>query len=68
MNELIVFVAFGTLQLVFHNAHRVTGWAWIQKVSENHWIVWVFHPAIWHTVQDYGIHFVVYSGYVIRSH
>jgi hypothetical protein len=66
--EFIIFVAFGVLQLVFHNAHRITGLGFMKKVSEHHWVVWLFHPVIAHTFQDYFIHFVIYSGRVITGH
>lgn len=51
-------VAFGKI------AHLV----WVQKLSKNHWIVWFFHPVVLHGLHDYAVHFVVYSGYIIRSH
>lgn len=66
--EVWIFVAFGVLQVVFHNAHRITGVAFMKKISENHWVVWMFHPVVLHTFQDYTIHFIIYSGRVITGH
>lgn len=43
-------------------------WAFVQRVSANHWVVWLFHPALWHGLHDYAIHLVVYSGYIINAH
>jgi hypothetical protein len=66
--EFIIFAAFGVLQIVFHNAHKITGFGFMKKVSEHHWVVWLFHPVVAHTFQDYFIHFVIYSGRVITGH
>lgn len=66
--EIWIFVAFGILQLIFHNAHRITGVAFMKKLSDNHWVVWMFHPVVAHTVQDYAIHFIIYSGRVFTGH
>ena len=68
MTEMWIFFAFGFLQIVFHNAHKITGWAWVKKVSDNHWVVWLAHPVITHTVTDYVVHFVIYSGQIIGVH
>ena len=66
--EIAILFAFGGLQILFHNAHKMTGWLWVQKLSEQHWVVWVFHPTVLHTLQDYGVHAIIYSGYVIKGH
>lgn len=69
--ELIVLGAFFVLQLSFHNLHRlhdVFCSAFWQRVSHSPlWLV-VFHPTVAHTIQDYSIHFVVYSGKVLGAH
>jgi hypothetical protein len=66
--EVWIFMAFGVLQILFHQAHKLTSVAFLKKLSENHWVVWIFHPVVAHTAQDYIIHFVIYSGRIITGH
>jgi hypothetical protein len=66
--EIIIFMAFGMLQICFHNVHLIKGLSFMKKISEHHWVVWIFHPVVAHTFQDYFIHFVIYSGRVISGH
>lgn len=70
--ELAIFVAFLALQI----GAKAMPKAWdkvahlviVQKLAQNHWVVWVFHPTVLHSIHDYAIHFVIYSGYVIHAH
>jgi hypothetical protein len=41
---------------------------WLMKITDNHYLVWLAHPAVVHSVHDYAIHFVIYSGRVIAAH
>lgn len=71
--EPLVFGAFLALAAIGHLSHdkchppqlqgrlrcfRVIAWAGAALT----------HPVFVHTIKDYAIHFVVYSGYVIGSH
>lgn len=70
--EFAIFAAFLAIQfaakLMPQYATRVAHWPLVAKVGQHHWIVWCVHPAVLHGIHDYAIHFVIYSGYVIRSH
>lgn len=68
MTELLIFGAFGMIQLAFHEGHRAISHPLMYKLTHKPWIIWVFHPSMVHTIQDYGIHFVIYSGKVISGH
>lgn len=65
MQEATVFAAFLVLQVVFHRCGRLHDVWIVRKIAENHFVVWLFHPAMLHTAQDYMVHFVVYSGHVL---
>lgn len=70
--ELIIFVSFLVVQLTAKMlptwASKISHLAVVQRLSQHHWIVWVIHPAVLHSVHEYAIHFIVYSGYVIKAH
>lgn len=70
--ETVVFGAFIVLQIAFRELPNVAKWAGkfviVQKLANNHWLVWIFHPAVLHGLQDYAVHLVVYSGYILRGH
>lgn len=72
MMEPVIFGAFIALEVVFHNAphwlEHTKHCAWVQQVSKNHYLVWLFHPSVMVGVQGYLVHFVVYSGKVIGGH
>lgn len=60
---LVIQIGAKTLPTAFNK--RIAHLAIVQRISQNHWVVWLFHPAVVHSIHDYAIHFVVYSGYVI---
>lgn len=70
--ELIIFVSFLVIQFAAkalpHAAERVARFAIVQRLSQHHWVVWLIHPAVLHSIHDYAIHFVIYSGLVIGKH
>jgi len=70
--ELIIFASFLAVQAAAksapHLCERIAHLAIVQRISQHHWIVWLAHPVVLHSLHDYAIHFVVYSGYIIRSH
>jgi hypothetical protein len=70
--EATIFVVFLGLQIVVKAMPKawehVAQFAIVQRISQNHWIVWIFHPTVLHGIHDYAIHFFIYSGYVIHSH
>lgn len=66
--ELLIFLSFGLLQIVFYQAHKISKYKYLGKLVHSHFAVWVFHPTVLHAVQDYGIHFVIYSGRIISGH
>lgn len=70
--ELIIFTAFLAVQAAAksapHVCERIAHLAIIQRLSQHHWVVWLLHPVVLHSVHDYAIHFVIYSGYIIRTH
>lgn len=70
MKEFLIFGAFGALQVAFHAAHRKMEdrHSFLYKIRHSHFLVWGFHPAVTHAVQDYAIHFVIYSGKVFGAH
>lgn len=62
---LIIQIAAKTLPTAFeHIAHLVI----VQRIARNHWLVWFCHPVVLHAAHEYAVHFVVYSGYVLRAH
>lgn len=66
MNEILILVAFGALQLTFHKVEKLAhGQGLLYRVTHSHKLVWLLHPAVAHTVQDYAIHVVIYSGKLI---
>lgn len=66
MNEILILGAFGVLQVSFHKLEKAAhGQGWIHKVTHSHALVWLLHPTIAHTLQDYVIHIVIYSGKII---
>lgn len=70
--ELIIFVSFLAVQFAAKTLpatfERIAHLAIVQRLSQHHWIVWIIHPAVLHSVHEYAIHFIVYSGYVIKAH
>ncbi len=68
--EAAVFLCFMGVQLGVHAMphvwERVEKIVWVQRLSRHHYLVWFVHPAVLHTLQDYVVHFVVYSGHVLR--
>jgi hypothetical protein len=69
MQEVIIFGAFGVLQVAFHFMHKAhaEGSVWY-KVKHSHYLVLAAHPVVSHTIQDYAIHIVIYSGKIIGGH
>ena len=71
--EAVIFVVFVALQ---YGAKQLPHWLdahprvmlVVRRLSEHHWAVWVLHPAVLHGAHEYLVHFIVYSGYVLRSH
>jgi hypothetical protein len=66
--ELLIFLAFAGLQTLFHSGHKLSDVTVVKKISEHHWVIWIFHPVTLHAIQDYAIHFVIYSGKLIGAH
>jgi hypothetical protein len=71
--EAAIFVTFIVIQFAAKElpekcGERFRNLAIVQHIRDNHWVVWLMHPAVLHGLHDYVIHFVVYSGYVIRAH
>ena len=56
-------MAFFSLALLAHYCH-VNGWL-TRHGAHVKWLVWAAHPALWHAMQEYIAHVVVYSGYVL---
>lgn len=72
MTETVILIAFVGLQTGFHLAPRLFNHlahiVWVQRLGKHGWIVWLIHPSVLHGLQDYMIHFVIYSGRVIGGH
>lgn len=73
MQEPLTFLVFVTLQyLVRMLPHWIDSHprlqVWIARIGRHHWAVWLVHPVVWHGAHEYLVHFIVYSGFVIRSH
>lgn len=68
MKELLIFVAFGGIQTLMHQSHRLSAHPLLYKITHKPWLVWILHPTVAHTVQDYAIHVVIYSGKIISGH
>lgn len=70
--ELIIFASFLAVQaaakLTPHACERIAHLWIVQRLAQHHWVVWLAHPVVLHSVHDYAIHFVIYSGYIIRTH
>lgn len=68
MTDGIVFLGFIGLQCCFfaseHFANNCTI-AWLRK---RHYLVWLIHPVVLHSIKDYAIHIVIYSGKIIAAH
>jgi len=65
-HELIIFVAFSGLQIIFHNLHKISKVSLCKRLSQYHWIVWLVNPTIIDGVHEYIIHIIVYSGYILH--
>lgn len=70
--EALIFVSFVGIQWL---AHELPEWishtrckSVADKLSKNHYLVWMAHPAVVHGLHEYAVHLIVYSGYVIRAH
>lgn len=68
MKELLIFGAFGGIQLLIHESHRIGQHKTLYKITHKPWLIWLVHPAVAHTIQDYAIHVVIYSGKIISGH
>jgi hypothetical protein len=66
--EVLIFLAFLACQVLFATMHKAHNIKWLMKITDNHYLVWLAHPAVVHSVHDYAIHFVIYSGRVIAAH
>lgn len=71
MTDLMVFVAFFLLAMVFDWVH---GWLEHHPMKKHKHKIAVLavaglahHPSIWHGLHDFVVHFVVYSGAVIPA-
>lgn len=71
--EILVFASFVVIQYaakqlpaVLHKSNCCTKLA--DALAHNHYAVWLAHPAVLHGLHDYAVHFIVYSGYVLRAH
>jgi len=67
--EFLIFTTFIALQATAKNlplvSKRIAAFAIVQRLSNNHWLVWFFHPVVLKGAHDYVVHFVIYSGYII---
>jgi len=69
MNELLVLLGFGVLQISFHSVEKLKDkCSFFKNAEKYHWIVWLGHPVVVHTIRDYAIHIVIYSGKIIGAH
>lgn len=70
--EFAIFAAFLAIQFAAKQLptqfKRIATIPIVARIGQHHWVVWMFHPAVLHGIHDYAIHFVIYSGYVIRAH
>lgn len=68
--ESVTFACFLIIQISARSLpqilERFKHFAIVQRVSKNHWLVWIFHPVVMESVHEYAVHFIVYSGYVLR--
>lgn len=65
-HELITFVAFVGIQTCVHLVAHLKHCSVVSRVAATHVAAVVVHPTVLHAVQDYAIHFVVYSGYILH--
>lgn len=68
MKELLIFGAFGGIQFLAHKSHQMSQHQLLYKITHKPWLVWIIHPSVAHTIQDYVIHVVIYSGKIISGH
>jgi hypothetical protein len=70
--EMTIFTAFIVLQIAARTlpetCKRIAHFAWVQRLADKHYLVWIAHPVVIKGLHDYVVHFVVYSGYVIGGH
>jgi len=65
-HELIVFVAFGTIQVLFHNMHRISNLSLCKHFAKYHWVVWLVNPTLLESAHEYVVHIIIYSGYILH--
>lgn len=72
--EAAIFVTFIGIQAACKGLEKLCTeedhWlhAAMQRLSRNHYVVWLFHPAVLHGMQEYVVHYVIYSGQIFASH
>lgn len=68
-SEFLTFLGFGALQVGFMFTEKLKKRCSVFRHAERfHWAVWLGHPVVVHTIKDYSIHFVIYSGRIISGH
>lgn len=69
ITEATVFFGFCILQITFVCMEKLgKRFPSFKIVAKFHYLVWLGHPVVVHTVKDYAIHFVIYSGKIISAH
>lgn len=59
--EIVIFFTFGGLAMAFSHIESHLH----KRVPRNFVERMVYHENTLHTIRDYGIHFMIYSGYVL---
>lgn len=66
--ELTIFGAFLALQVAIHRCEDLAEHPIVRKLRSEPRTAWLVHHTVLESVRDYGVHFIIYSGYVIGSH
>ena len=71
ITELMIFMAFYAVAFIGHSAHAHFAKGEMPDVASTHRFALYFSvlvKALGPAVHEYAAHFIVYSGYVLKSH
>lgn len=71
MGELVNLAVFFGLSAAFHIAQEKLKHKYGNRISSGHAVLVaaaVSHPITWHSLQEYAVHIVIYSGYILPKH
>ena len=66
MHDILIFIALLIIAGGHHKMQHLANSSRFSSLADSHPVVKkLVHPTVIDSIKDYGIHFVIYSGYVL---